>query len=108
MVSSRSLLDIDQIEARAIKTRTACTSIYELSEMMKSMAKEGTTDKFMTILGASLVTSKRAVEVQQTLQAIADFEDKLHFESYSNVFDLEKLNLNKQNKQPHNEIAKNA
>ena len=63
MVAARSLLAIDQIEARAIKTRTACTSIYELSDMMKSMAKEGTTEKFMVIIEASLITKRRAEEV---------------------------------------------
>lgn len=92
----RALLEIDQIEARALLNRTACSSISELCDMMfQFISEDGSETRFLTILESALVTKKKTNVVNENLKAISEFEARLHFESYDKVFQIEK---NKQTK----------
>lgn len=115
MHQSRSLFNIDQIEARAIKSRTckisvhkACSSISELCDMMNTFKNQGDYDKFVMIMEAALITKKKTQEILETLQAISDFEEKLHYEKTDTMVDLEKRNVLQQNRTVANEVESNS
>lgn len=108
MLLARDLLEIDQIEGRALKARTACNTINELCEMMLDVEKKEGPEKFEAILRAALVTKNRTETILENLRIIIAFEAKLHFESYSTFFDLELNNLSKDTKKPQSEIESNS
>ena len=108
MQHSRSLLEIDQIEARAIQKRTACTTISELCDFMEELREKGESDKFFVILKTALITDKKTQLIQNNLKAIVQFEARLHFESYDTIFQIERKNLLKQTNKIDSEVDANS
>lgn len=76
--------------------------------MMNTFSKKSDYDKFVMIIEAALITKKKSEEVLETLRAISDFEDKLHYEKVDTMNDLEKRNLKQQTKTTINEVESNS
>lgn len=108
MQHSRSLLEIDQIESRAIQKRTACSTIAELCDMMEEMREKGESDKFFVIMKTALITDKKTQLIINNLKAIVQFEARLHFESYDTIFQIERKNLLKQTNKIDSEVDSNS
>ena len=100
MLQVRALLEIDQIEARAIQKRTACTTLSDLCEMMTQYVnRDKVENKFLVILGAALVNKRKTEQVYENLKAICEFESKIHMECYDAVFQIERKGLEGKKKQ---------
>jgi len=80
VVMARGLLDIDQVEARALRTRTGCSSIYDLGELMGKFIKDNKLDHFESLVESAVILKRKAVEFIKTLTAIVDFEKKVNYD----------------------------